>query len=393
MSVDAATSQMANTTLNEPTSTAEGASVGQGGSQPINASQNEAVIASAAEGRRLYIGNLAYATTEGELKDFFKDYLVETTSIPTNPRTTRPVGYAFVDVSTPSEAERAINELNGKTILDRKVSVQLARKPEPAGEKAANNTNAEGTGAEGGEGQQRRRSSTRGRGRSGRTRGGRGGRGGRKGAAAEGANGETPAEGEEAATNGTPTNVPGQAAPLTSTTNQAQTGEEGTTTTDAKPNTRQPREPREPREPRKQRGPPEDGVPSKTKIMVANLPYDLREEKLLELFADYSPTGAKIALRPIPKFMIKKLQARNEPRKGRGFGFVTLTSEELQQKACEEMNGKEIEGREIAVKVAIDSPGKEDEDPNGVANAEGGVDASEVKQEGASGVEGSAVVA
>lgn len=31
--------------------------------------------------------------------------------------------------------------------------------------------------------------------------------------------------------------------------------------------------------PRKQRGPPEDGVPSKTKVMVANLPYDLREEK------------------------------------------------------------------------------------------------------------------
>jgi len=58
--------------------------------------------------------------------------------------------------------------------------------------------------------------------------------------------------------------------------------------------------------------------------------------------------------------MVKKLQARNEPRKGRGFGFVTLGSQELQQKAVEEMNGKEIEGREIAVKVAIDSPGKED---------------------------------
>ena len=50
----------------------------------------------------------------------------------------------------------------------------------------------------------------------------------------------------------------------------------------------------------------------------------------------------------------------NEPRKGRGFGFVTLGSEELQQKAVSEMNAKEIEGREIAVKVAIDSPGKED---------------------------------
>lgn len=116
--------------------------------------------------------------------------------------------------------------------------------------------------------------------------------------------------------------------------------------------------------PRKQRGPPEDGVASKTKVMVANLPYDLREEKLLELFADYNPSSAKIALRPIPKFMIRKLQARNEPRKGRGFGFVTLATEEMQQKACADMNGKQIEGREIAVKVAIDSPGKEDEDPN-----------------------------
>lgn len=40
------------------------------------AAATEAASASAAEGRRLYIGNLAYATTEGELKDFFKSYLV-----------------------------------------------------------------------------------------------------------------------------------------------------------------------------------------------------------------------------------------------------------------------------------------------------------------------------
>lgn len=61
--------------------------------------------------------------------------------------------------------------------------------------------------------------------------------------------------------------------------------------------------------------------------------------------------------------MVKKLQARNEPRKGRGFGFVSCGSEELQQKAVDEMNGKEVDGREIAVKVAIDSPGKEDDSP------------------------------
>ena len=67
--------------------------------------------------------------------------------------------------------------------------------------------------------------------------------------------------------------------------------------------------------------------------------------------------------------MVKKLQARNEPRKGRGFGFVTLESEELQTKAVNEMNGKEIEGREIAVKVAIDSPDKQDDESAPVAEA------------------------
>lgn len=68
--------------------------------------------------------------------------------------------------------------------------------------------------------------------------------------------------------------------------------------------------------------------------------------------------------------MIKKLQARGEARKGRGFGFVTLASEELQQKAVAEMNGKEVEGREIAVKVAIDSPDKTDEEANAPADAD-----------------------
>lgn len=73
--------------------------------------------------------------------------------------------------------------------------------------------------------------------------------------------------------------------------------------------------------------------------------------------------------------MIKKLQARGEARKGRGFGFVTLASEELQQKAVQEMNAKEIEGREIAVKVAIDSPDKTDEEANAPADESNGQEA------------------
>ena len=92
-----------------------------------------------------------------------------------NPRTNRPVGYAFVDLATAQEAQAAIAELSGKEILDRKVSVQVARKPEPAEGKAEAAVSG-GEGASGGEG--RKRGSGRGRGR-GRGRGGRFGRGGR----------------------------------------------------------------------------------------------------------------------------------------------------------------------------------------------------------------------
>lgn len=61
-------------TVNDVANTLSNTSI----SQPADdkAAANEAASASAAEGRRLYIGNLAYATTEGELKDFFKSYLV-----------------------------------------------------------------------------------------------------------------------------------------------------------------------------------------------------------------------------------------------------------------------------------------------------------------------------
>lgn len=139
---------------------------------------NQRLFAGISMSRRHHViplSMLDFRTTNFEtVADIFAP-LSESTSIPKNPRTDRPVGYAFVDLSTPSEAERAIAELSGKEILERKVSVQLARKPEPAekGEGAASG----GEGQSGGEGG-RRRSSGRGRGR-GRGRGGRGARGGR----------------------------------------------------------------------------------------------------------------------------------------------------------------------------------------------------------------------
>jgi hypothetical protein len=70
-----------------------------------------------------------------------------------------------------------------------------------------------------------------------------------------------------------PTNGPGQALPLVESTNVKAETAEGASA-EKKEGTQQPFKSK------KKRGPPENGVPSSTKIMVANLPYELSEEKV-----------------------------------------------------------------------------------------------------------------
>jgi hypothetical protein len=67
---------LANTSISDKPAEAVAAVTGGDKDKANSAAHNEAVLASAAEGRRLYIGNLAYATTEGELNSFFNGYLM-----------------------------------------------------------------------------------------------------------------------------------------------------------------------------------------------------------------------------------------------------------------------------------------------------------------------------
>ena len=60
------------------------------------------------DGCRLYVGNLAYHGTEQDMRALFADYDVCSVTIPINPRTNRPMGYAFVDLTTPPLAQTAI---------------------------------------------------------------------------------------------------------------------------------------------------------------------------------------------------------------------------------------------------------------------------------------------
>ncbi|KAI4231230.1 MAG: hypothetical protein L6R40_007800 [Gallowayella cf. fulva] len=86
------------------------------------------------QGRRLYIGNLSFGATEADVRALFQGYSVEAISIPQNPHTSRPTGYAFVNLAEPEQAARAVKQLGGSSVLNRKVSIQAA------GEKEANGT-------------------------------------------------------------------------------------------------------------------------------------------------------------------------------------------------------------------------------------------------------------
>jgi cold-inducible RNA-binding protein len=72
---------------------------------------------------RLFVGNIPYATTEQELRDTFaRAGGVASIRIITDFDTGRSKGYAFVEMATPEDAEKAIRDfsnfnLNGRTIV------------------------------------------------------------------------------------------------------------------------------------------------------------------------------------------------------------------------------------------------------------------------------------
>jgi len=76
------------------------------------------------------------------------------------------------------------------------------------------------------------------------------------------------------------------------------------------------------------------------KLYVGSLPYSWSAEQLEELFTNYGRvTSAAIV-------------SDQATKKSKGFGFVELENEEAAKKAMEELNGREIEGRNLAVREA-----------------------------------------
>lgn len=77
---------------------------------------------------RLFIGGLAWAATDEDLKDAFAPFgEVASASVVRFPDTGRSKGFGFVEYSSTEEAQKAKDEMDGKEIQGRSIKIDFAR--------------------------------------------------------------------------------------------------------------------------------------------------------------------------------------------------------------------------------------------------------------------------
>ena len=76
------------------------------------------------------------------------------------------------------------------------------------------------------------------------------------------------------------------------------------------------------------------------KLFVGNLPYSTNDQSLNDMFSGYGAVSSA-------NIITDKFSGRS-----RGFGFVEMESDDDAEKAIKEMNGKDIDGRQIVVNEA-----------------------------------------
>ena len=85
--------------------------------------------------KNLFIGNMSFQTTEGDLRAMFEPYgEINRVNVVTDRDTGRARGFAFVELANDEEAAKAIGAWNGKQVDGRALNVNEARpKPERSG--------------------------------------------------------------------------------------------------------------------------------------------------------------------------------------------------------------------------------------------------------------------
>ncbi|MBN2373373.1 RNA-binding protein [bacterium] len=82
------------------------------------------------------------------------------------------------------------------------------------------------------------------------------------------------------------------------------------------------------------------------KLYVGNLSYDISEDELKELFD------------PLGEVESVKIITDQYTGKGKGFGFVEMSSRSAGEQAISELNGKEVKGRQLTVNEARPKPAR-----------------------------------
>ena len=83
---------------------------------------------------KLYVGNLSFNTTGGDLEDLFGQIgTVQSANVVEDRDTGRSRGFGFVEMSSKEEGQNAISELNGKELDGRTLTINEAKPRENRG--------------------------------------------------------------------------------------------------------------------------------------------------------------------------------------------------------------------------------------------------------------------
>ena len=98
----------------------------------------------------IYVGNLAYSTTDDELSELFGAYgTVSSARVCVDRMTSRSKGFGFVEMANNDEAQAAIAALNGRDIGGRALRVNESQ-PKPRGDRPRSGGGGFGGGGGGG---------------------------------------------------------------------------------------------------------------------------------------------------------------------------------------------------------------------------------------------------
>lgn len=76
----------------------------------------------------IYVGNLSHEATREDLTEVFTEYgKVTRVNLPTDRETGRPRGFAFIELETEAEEDKAISELDGAEWMGRELKVDRAK--------------------------------------------------------------------------------------------------------------------------------------------------------------------------------------------------------------------------------------------------------------------------